>query len=331
VLRGWIVILLLSIGSGAKDYRTNPQVVAFMDRMEQVYHFKRSYLERILSSVTPQPKALKCFVPRPITPMTPQRRAILNRLYPKYGAWDRYIKYRLTPQRIRQGKAFLATHRRVFDQVEKRYGVPREYVAAIIGIETVYGANVGKFPLFDTLVTLAFEPNRRNRFFRKQLEAFIVLVYRQKLMLHAIKGSYAGAIGLGQFIPSNYEAYGVDMNGDGKIRLLEPADAIASIANYLKQNGWRAGEVVATRVSYEGNRFHTYPTGYNRTYRREALEGIAPKYAPWDYHDKVRLIKLNRTAYDELWYGAKNFYVLTRYNHSAYYAMAVHQLAVALR
>ena len=130
-------------------------------------------------------------------------------------------------------------------------------------------------------------------------------------------------------MPSNYEAYGVDLNQDGKISMQNPIDAIASIANYLKKNGWRVGEPVATRVSYVGERFKKYKTGYDRTYNRAALKGIVPKKR-WVYHDKVRLIKLNRKDFDELWYGAKNFYVITRYNHSAYYAMSVHQLAQAM-
>jgi membrane-bound lytic murein transglycosylase B len=157
------------------------------------------------------------------------------------------------------------------------------------------------------------------------------LTNKYKINIKNILGSYAGAIGLGQFMPSNYEAYGVDFNKDGKISLLHPLDAIASIANYLKQNGWKKGEVVATRVSYKGTRFNKYKTGYNTKYNRNNLKGISPKNKNWHHKGKVRLIKLNKKNYDELWYGAKNFYVITRYNHSAYYAMSIHQLAQAIK
>lgn len=221
---------------------------------------------------------------------------------------------------------FITKHQEIFDNVEKRFGVPKEYIAAIIGIETIYGANVGKFPVFDTLTTLAFEKNKRNKFFKKQLRKFIQLAHNQKFNPKNVYGSYAGAIGLGQFMPSNYEAYGVDYNNDGYIRLQEAGDAIASIANYFKKNRWRTGEQVATRVKYEGMRFNAYKTGYKKTYDRVELDGIEPR-EKWDYNGKVCLIKLNKNMYDELWYGAKNFFVLTRYNHSAYYAMSVHQLA----
>jgi len=131
-------------------------------------------------------------------------------------------------------------------------------------------------------------------------------------------------------MPSNYEAYGVDFNKDGRITLQNPDDAIASVANYFKKNGWRKGEPVATRVTYKGNRFNKHKTGYKHTYHRDRLKGISPR-EKWDYKNKVRLIKLNKKTHDELWYGAKNFFVITRYNHSSYYAMAVHQLAQKIK
>jgi membrane-bound lytic murein transglycosylase B len=194
----------------------------------------------------------------------------------------------------------------------------------------VYGGNVGKYPVFDTLTPLAFEKNRRNKFFTKELIKFIHLSKTERFNPKNVKGSYAGAIGLVQFMPSNYKAYGVDFNGDGRITLQKPQDAIASVANYFKKNGWRTGEPVATPVSYKGNRFNAYKTGYKKAYDRKSLKGIAPKIF-WDYKGKVRLIKLKKKKYDALWYAAKNFFVITRYNHSAYYAMSVHQLAQKIR
>lgn len=251
--------------------------------------------------------------------------------YTRYGGWNRYIKKKITSKRIEDGRAYLRKYRSTFERVEKEYGVPKEYIAAILGIESAYGKNVGKYPVFDTLSTLAFEENRRSKFFKKELEKFLILMHKHKIDPTKVKGSYAGAIGLGQFMPSSYEAFGVDFNKDGKVSLLHPHDAIASIANYLKKNGWRTDEEVATRVSYKGKRFRQYRTGYNKTYNRKELKGIKPKYSPWPYWGKVRLIKLNTTNHDELWYGAKNFYVITRYNHSAYYAMSVHQLAEKIK
>lgn len=317
--RIFVFLWLFSTFLYAKDYRDDLKVKQFISYMVKVYNFKPTYLRGLFKEVEIQKQALRI-----IDPATPSTSTVS---YPKYGSWDRYVKLKVTPKRIKDGVRYLKKYKSTFAKVEKRYGVPKEYIAAIIGIESVYGGNVGKFPIFDTLTTLAFEPNRRSDFFKKQLAKFILLSYREGFNPKQVKGSYAGAIGLCQFMPSNYEAYGVDFNKDGKIRMNHPADAIASVANYLKQNGWRSGEPVATRVSYEGNRFNKYKTGYNRTYNRNDLLGITPKYGRWDYKEKVRLIKLDKKHYDELWYGAKNFYVITRYNHSAYYAMSVHQLA----
>ena len=188
-----------------------------------------------------------------------------------------------------------------------------------------------KYPVFDTLCTLAFEKNRRNKFFTRELREYLKMTKREDVDPREIKGSYAGAIGLGQFMPSNFEKLGVDFNNDGKVRISEPVDAIGSIANYFKQSGWKKGVPVATRVSYKGMRFNKHKTGYIHKYSRRYLKDIYPKDKNFIYNDKVRLIKLERKKYDELWYGTKNFYVITRYNHSSYYAMAVHQLAQKIK
>ncbi len=322
-----IIALLLVFSLHAKDYTKNPKTLKFINKMVKEHNFKRSYLITLFQNVEKQNTPLKAFTKK----ATKKPSNALQKMYPLHGAWDRYAKHKVTSKRIKQGKAFMRKYRTAFKKVEKKYGVPAEYIAAIIGIESVYGKNVGSYPVFDTLATLAFEESRRGKFFRYELEKFILLSYRQKFNPKNVKGSYAGAIGLGQFMPSNYEAYGVDFNADGKISLQNPVDAIASVANYLKQNGWRRGELIATRVSYNGNRFKKYKTGYNKKYNRSQLSGIEPKYGKWNYHDKVRLIKLDRASHDELWYGAKNFYVITRYNHSAYYAMSVHKLAMKIK
>ncbi len=323
----FIFISVFTISLQAKNYNLNPKTVEFINMMVKEHNFKRDYLQEIFSKVKMQKAPLRFYTKK--TKKKPSKKT--EKLYPLHGAWDRYVKYKVTQRRTDQGVEFIKKYKSTFKKVEKDYGIPLEYVAAIIGIESVYGGNVGKYPVFDTLTTLAFEENRRNKFFKRELEKFILLSYRQKFNPKNVKGSFAGAIGLGQFMPSNYEAYGVDFNNDGKISLQNPVDAIASVANYLKLHGWRKGEEVATRVSYKGDRFKKYKTGYNKKYNRKDLADIEPKYGKWDYFDKVRLIKLSRATHDELWYGAKNFYVITRYNHSAYYAMSVHQLAMKIK
>ena len=325
-----LVFLSLFMGLNAKDYTKKTDVKKFMKSLTKEYKIEKMYLTKLFAKVKVSQSALKAFRPRPKIHRTPAQLEALKRRYPKHGAWDRYSKYKVTPLRVKQGVAFLKKYIDIFEKVEKEFGVPKEYIVSIIGIETVFGRNVGKYPIFDTLTTLAFEKNRRNTFFRKQLKEFIRLAYTQKFNPKDVYGSYAGAIGLCQFMPSNYKAYGVDFNKDGKITLQRAGDAIASVANYFRKNGWRVGEPVATQVSYAGNRFKAYKTGYTTTYNRKDLKGIAPKKY-WAYNKKVRLIKLDKKEYDELWYGAKNFFVITRYNHSAYYAMSVHKLAMQIK
>jgi membrane-bound lytic murein transglycosylase B len=328
-----IIVFMLIFSLQAKDYRNNPDTIQCIKTLVKKYGMKKSELNMLFSNVKIQKSALRAFLPRKKKrkdTRTQAQKDRANALYAKYGSWGRYARYKTSSLQVKKGVSFIKKHQSIFDAVEKKYGVPKEYIAAIIGIETVYGGNVGKYPVFDTLSTLAFEKNRRNKFFTKELIKFLELSKTQKFNPRKVKGSYAGAIGLVQFMPSNYEAYGVDFNGDGRITLQNPQDAIASVANYFKKNGWRTGETVATQVSYEGNRFSALKTGYKKTYNRKSLKGIAPKKL-WNYDGKVRLIKLEKKKYDELWYGAKNFFVITRYNHSSYYAMSVHQLALKIR
>ena len=322
-----IALLLLSMTVEAKDYTQKRAVRSFINMMVKKHHFKKSYLNRLFKRVTFQKRALAIFNPK--YRKNPKKNSKKKR-YPKHGSWDRYEKILLGDTRVKKGVQYMHDYRTIFRKVYKKYGVPPEYITAIIGIESYYGHNRGKFPAFDTLVTLAFEKNRRSRYFKYELKKFLLLSKKQKFNPKDVKSSYAGAIGLGQFMPSSY-AYAVDFNKDGKRSMQTTSDAIAGIANYFKKNGWRRGEPVATRVSYKGNRFNRRKTGYLYKYSRASLKGIKPKYGKWSYNGKVRLIKLDRYHYDELWYGAKNFYVITRYNNSSYYAMAVHQLAQKIK
>lgn len=330
-----IVCIVMLIFVEAKDYTRYPQVKNMMNILVKKHNFTRAEVEKLFSNVKVQKSALKVFVPRHKQKKrkdthSPEQIAKAKILKSKYGSWGRYSRHVLSSKRVSEGVAFVKKHKKTFDRVEKKYAVPKEYIAAIIGIESAFGENVGKYPVFYTLTTLAFEKNRRNKFFKKQLLEFLKLSKTEKFNPKNVKGSYAGAIGLVQFMPSNYIPYGVDFNNDGRITLQNPNDAIASVANYFIKNGWRKDEPVATRVTYEGTRFNRYKTGYKYSYHRRNLKGITPRYH-WDYNNKVRLIKLKKKTYDELWYGAKNFYVITRYNHSSYYAMAVHQLALKIK
>lgn len=308
------------------DYTSRQDVQEFISLLCHEDGFKEKELKQLFRHVDIQESALKYYA----FPHKKKKTVIRKKRKKRDGSWSRYEKILLNDQRISGGIAFMRDHRHLLSKAYRTYGVPPEYITAVIGIESHYGSHTGNYPVFDTLTTLAFEKNRRNRFFKNELREFLKLTQKESLNPTSILGSFAGAIGLGQFMPSNYEKLGVDFNKDGKIRISQPADAIGSIANYFKQSGWQKGKPVATRVSYKGMRFTKLKTGYLHTYHRKNLKDIYPREA-FSYNAPVRLIKLNREKYDELWYGTHNFYVITRYNHSSYYAMAVYQLAQKIK
>jgi membrane-bound lytic murein transglycosylase B len=324
-----ILFLLFGPFLAAKDYTQKREVRRFIDQMVKYHHFNRQELIRLFKHVKYQKSALAVYRPslRPKIKVKKKRKQTKRKTQ---GSWDRYERAFLKKTKVTKGIAFMHKHKRALHKAYRTYGVEPEYITAIIGIESHYGVNRGKYPVFDTLTTLAFEKNRRQKFYRSELKAFLLMTRREKVNPKRVKGSWAGAIGLGQFMPSNYKAYVVDFNKDGYRQMNNFTDAIGSIAHYFKRHGWQKGMPVATRVSYPGKRYRGHKTGYRHSYHRRSLKHIAPR-THFPYKGKVHLIKLKRAKYDELWYGTKNFYVITRYNHSDYYAMAVHQLAQRIK
>lgn len=249
------------------------------------------------------------------------------------GAWNRYRAKFLTEDTISNGVAFWRRHASALARAESRYGVPPEYVVAIIGVETRFGGFVGKTRIIDALSTLAFAYPRRADYFAGELESFLIMTRDEGIDPFQPRGSFAGAMGLGQFMPSSFRQYAVDFTGDGHRDLWNPADAIGSVANYFKEHGWRAGEPVAVRAEVRpGSNAGLMKTGFDTRYGVKDLagRGIAPA-GSLGGTSQVSLLQLDAKGGYEYWLGLPNFYVLTRYNHSTYYAMAVHQLAQAIR
>ncbi len=319
-----LFILLFTSILSAKDYTKKREVRVFIDRMVKHYHFSKIDLNRLFSRTKYQKRALAIYVPSLRPKVKPSKR------YKRQGSWDRYEGILLKESKVDKGVEYMHRHKNDLLKAYKRYGVEPEYITAIIGVESHYGVNRGKFPVFDTLTTLAFESHRRQKFYRSELKEFLIMTKREGVNPKNVKGSWAGAIGLGQFMPSNYKSFVVDFNKDGHKQMNNHTDAIGSIANYFKRHHWKKDQPVATRVSYPGTRYKGHKTGYKHKYNRRSLKGIDPK-TPFSYNGKVHLIKLKRLNYDELWYGAHNFYVITRYNHSSYYAMAIYQLSQRIK
>ncbi len=308
--------------SKEKNYLYDKNVTKFIDKLVKKHKLNKKKLEKLFSSVKLQKSSLKYYTKKRKKDFESDERR---------GSWDRYSKKLLSKERIELGIQFIKENEKALKKAYKKYKVPPHYITAIIGVESFYGKFKGSYPTFDTLVTLAFEKNRRNKFFKSELEEFIVLSNKNKQNPKTIKGSFAGAIGLAQFMPSSINTLAIDFNADKKIDLDEEWDAIGSIAKYLSKSGWEENIPVTVRVSYKGERFNSFKTGFKHKYKRSVLKGIKPKFKRFYYNRKVYLIKLDRKKYDELWYGTKNYYVITRYNRSSYYAMAVHFLAQEIK
>ncbi len=302
---------------------TLPGEDEFIDEMVSKHHFKRQELQRIFANAQYRSSVIEA-ISRPATSKP----------------WPEYRAVFVNPQRIRLGLGFWNKYPKTLRRAEKKYGVPQEIIVAIIGVETNYGENAGNFRTIDALTTLAFDYPRRAEFFRGELEQYLLLTREQHVNPLALHGSYAGALGIPQFMPSSYRKYAVDFNGNHKIDLLrEPADAIGSIANYLRGYGWRrnmtrAGDAPALQPvavpALTREDVCISDTGTPRTLAAWSTLGVAPRDNLAN-DQPARLIHFTVGEGKEAWLAFNNFDVITRYNNSDYYAMSVFQLAEALK
>ena len=250
----------------------------------------------------------------------------------KTKPWYEYRKIFLTERRIREGAAFWDANASILETVAERTGVPEEIVVAIIGVETYYGRISGSYRVIDALATLAFDYPRRSAFFTRELEEFLVLAWESNKDPLAMKGSYAGAMGYGQFMPSSYRAYATSFEGRSAPDIWDDvADAISSIGNYLKAHGWRAGDGVVVDAIVDDAAPAIFDAGLkpSLTVAELALAGVRPAETLMPSM-VVTPLRLEEQSGPRHWLGLQNFYVITRYNHSAMYAMAIWELSQAL-
>ena len=307
------------------DYAGNPRTLAFINMMSSKHGFDRGYLNYLLSNTKSTP-----FLARmAYADANPRKRTNKKS---RTGRWTRYRGNFLTPRTINKGLAFARANRVALQRAEDKYGVPKEYILGIIGVETRYGENVGKNRAIDALAAMGFENARRGKYFQSELEAFLVMSRKEGLDPLRPMASYAGALGLCQFMPSNIKRYAVDHDRSGTVNLWTPHDAIGSVANYFKKHGWRTGGTVAVRANSSGSRYKTLKTGYKSKHSLSRLKskGVSARNLG-TISGKASLLRLSTYSGDELWLGGHNFYVITRYNHSTHYAMAVHQLSQAIK
>ena len=303
--------------ASALDVRRT-DVKDFIAHMAATSPFKKRQLRTLLKAAQSQPAIIEA----------------MDRPAEKAKPWSEYRPIFLTERRVREGTDFWIAHRQALDRASVRSGVAPEYLAAILGVETYYGRLTGSYRVLDALATLAFDYPARAKFFRDELEQFLLLTRDAGFDPQKVKGSYAGAMGAPQFMPSNYRRYAVDADADGRIDLWANwQDVCASVGNYLKEHGWNAGEPVLSEASVTPDK--AADLDGRKLALSETVGSLRTKGVSFDSllsEDAPALLIAADDADGVHWrVGYNNFYVITRYNHSALYAMAVYELALAVK
>lgn len=312
--------LVICVSFAHANYTQRSDVQYFIEQASQ-QGLNKTFVNNVLSQAQRQNSIVRIMRPKP-KPKTSDK--------PTYTPWYKYRRNFITDKRINEGLWFWNQHARTLQRAEKQYGVPASVIVGIIGVETAFGTNMGSYRVLDALTTLAFDSPRRQEFFQKELLEFLLMVQEQGLDPNSLYGSYAGAMGYGQFMPSSFRKYAVDFDGDGRTDIWNnPVDAIGSVANYFKQHGWiTAGKVVTRAYTYktvedsDANEYRYTHTTIGELKAR----GFEPADKSLRNSRKAGLIKLRGQYGTEYWLGLHNFFVITEYNHTRRYALAVYQL-----
>lgn len=290
-MKNLILIAILFNASIFADYSNHKDSKEVIDELVNEHGFEESYVINVLKQAKKRKTALNS-VARPAE---------------KTKTWDDYRAIFLKKKRISDGKKFIQNNITVLERAEKEFGVPKEVITAILGVETDYGNIMGSYRVIDSLTTLGFDDPRRSKFFKSELIQFFILTRENNLDILKVKGSYAGAMGYGQFISSSYRAYAIDFDGDGYVDLFNSLeDAIGSTANYLKRHGWKKEGTIVTRV---------YPNNVRKFYKpHESLTQFIP-------------LTFTENGEELHFVGDDNFRAIARYNISDVYAMAVYYLS----
>lgn len=311
----WIAICLFALFANLTlatqaNTQTENNVDQFIQMMVQKHHFEATQLSYL--------KSLK------------PNQQIINKITHPYEAkpWHTYRRHFVTDQRIQRGLSYWQNHSQTLARAEKKYGVPASVIVAIIGVESNYGHVKAGFGELDALYTLAFHYPSRQRFFKRELEQFLVMCRQQGIAPQSLRGSYAGALGIPQFMPSSYRHYGVDFDNNGHVDLLNNHnDAIGSIANYLKRNGWQRHQPIAVRAHLPNTKQTAKPG--SQSINQYIHQGITPSL-PVNHKLMAELIKMGKKD-PSYWLAFKNFDAIMSYNPRHHYAMAVFQLSEQLK
>ena len=319
VLAAALALQMTPAAAEPPAYLHRKDVAQFIEEMAQKHGFARKELRRVLGQAQFQPAIITAMERPPESPLS---------------SWQFYRALFLNPQRVEAGVQFWNRHAEAIGRAATEFGVPGEIIVAITGVETVYGRNVGTYRVIDALATLAFDYPKRAEFFREELENYLVFAREMRIDPLMLKGSYAGAIGIPQFMPGSYRRFAVDFDGDGRADLAtSSADAIGSIGNFLRAHGWARGEPAAfgAQVTGEGWR-KLVDGGVTPVHRAGDLSGFGVRPAvPLPSETLCALIELETQGQpSDFRVTLRNFFVLTRYNRSSFYATVVLDLAAEL-
>jgi len=309
-----VTLCLLAAGAQAIDL-DQPEVQSFIDTMVEQHGFDRGQLRETLAAAEVKQSILDA-IARPAE---------------KTKSWAEYRQIFITPERIRAGAEFWTDNEEALSEVSESTGVPMEMLVGIIGVETYFGRITGSFRVIDALATLAFSYPPRAKFFRRELEEYLLLVREEGMEATDATGSYAGAMGRPQFMPSSFRAYAVDATGDGKRDIWNDwTDVAGSIANYFLEHGWKSGEEVAAQASLGGDWQGPVPEPENTLKPSETVASLSRKGVLFVTNlpgeSAGELLTYEGADGVEHWVGFHNFFVITRYNRNVMYALAVHQL-----
>jgi len=322
-MRILLIIFTFLLSVTAPSFAESPltqrqDVKAFIQDMVKTHHFNQKEMQNLFDTVKIQQPIIDA----------------MNRPYEK-KPWDIYKQLFLTPERVQAGLTYWAENKATLARAEKQYGVPANVIVAIIGVETLYGKHQGNYRVIDALSTLAFDYPKRSAFFTKELKEYLLLCREHHVSPALYLGSYAGAMGKPQFIPSSYRYYAVNFSGNPKKDLMHDDEAvIASVANYFHQHGWHLNEAVTQPANISGSRYKKIHTDYKTaTYhpRELARAGVKPATRSSErLPEHAGLIELTTQLGSEFWVTYPNFYVITRYNTSPQYALVVYLLSQQL-
>ena len=298
----------------------NPAVQAFIQDMSDRHGFDQAALSAQFADQRPNAQVIRIMAPAPAQ-LTPN--------------WVAYRERFVNSRRINRGIQFWDAYADTLDKASREYGVPPEIIVAIIGVETEYGRNMGSFNILNALASIGFYGERRREFFQSELEQYLLLARDNAMDLDTTRGSFAGAMGIPQFMPSSQRRWGVDFDGNGKVDLIHsPVDAIGSVANFLKSHGWAKGETPVISVTLpdplpaEFEKVDVKPGIRLAQYRDAGFRFVSNDT---DQTLATLVTLTSPKAPTQTWLGFNNYYVITRYNRSAAYAMSVIDLGDAIR